>query len=183
MKAPQRVRRERPLTSHTRAITTTLAGALAITAACANFHPHVGQSPRSGAVIGTGRTQDPTVAGDIGGRGLPSGRPGAATQTATAGPDARRICRTSSRPTGWIAVAYVAGDASCASRSSADSAHAVAVLTRYDILPVSAVLEVCADERIPKNWVPDATPAVPSDACPGVNGNPTSTTRLIQRLR
>lgn len=159
----------------------TIAGVLAIAAACSNVRPHSG-SRTSRPGIFDGQPGAPGAAGDIGGRGLPSRRPDAGTERAVAGADARRVCRTSSRPDGWIAVAYVSGDG-CVARTSADSSYSVALLTRYSDVPVDLVLEVCADERIPRNWVQDETDAMPSDACPGAKGNHASTTRYIRRLR
>ena len=164
-----------------RGFTLTIAGALAITAACANFRPHVGSTTTRPGIF-DGQPGAPGSVGDIGGRGLPSRPPATETQGTVARTDARRICRMSTRPNGWIAVAYVAGDG-CAARSSADSSYSIAVLTRYGDVPVDAVLEVCADERNPADWVPDHTHATPSDACPGAKGDAGSTTRYIRRLR
>jgi hypothetical protein len=163
-----------------RGLTLTIAGALAVTAACSNFRPHAGSTTTRPGIF-DGQPGAPGSNGDIGGRGLPSRRPDAGTENTVAGADARRVCRASSRPNGWIAVAYVAGDG-CAARTSADSSYSIAVLTRYFDLPVNAVLEVCADEPIPANWTLDATEAMPSDACPGVKGDRASTTRYIRRL-
>jgi hypothetical protein len=161
-------------------IVTVVAGAFAVTA-CSGFRPRVRTTTDRPGVF-DGRSRDPGSTGEIGGRGLPASRPEAGTPSTIAGADSRRICRTSSRPDGWIAVAYVAGDG-CGARGSADSSYVIAVLAQYAILPVDAELDVCADERIPRNWVPSDAAAAPSDACPGVKGNSASTTRSIRRRR
>jgi hypothetical protein len=167
-----------------RAMTLTVAGVLAITA-CVSVRPHARATTRGGGdVLAGAGAHDPATAADIGARGLPTDRPGAGMPSPVAEADTRRVCRAGPRPSGWIAVAYVADDASCAVRPATDSAYAVAVLAHYALLPASAVLEVCADERIPENWALDtAAPAEQSDACPGQKGNPSSTTRRIKRVR
>jgi hypothetical protein len=97
--------------------------------------------------------------------------------------DGLTICRTAGRPRGWIAVAYVAASGDCAMRARGDSVPMMAVLTRYAELPTNTVLEVCADESVPRGWVRERTTSSDaSDSCPG-GARDGSTTRLIRRLR
>jgi hypothetical protein len=136
--------------------------------------------------LGCGSSIQPRIGGartptsrDLGDRGL-GGRP-----TIEAGRmvgDSRMVCRTDARPRGWIAVAYVAAEGDCVQRARGDSVPMAAVLTRYTDLPANTVLEVCADQGVPRGWVNDPTPSGDAnDNCPGGAKNG-STTRRIRRL-
>ena len=97
--------------------------------------------------------------------------------------DGRTVCRTDARPRGWIAVAYVAADGDCSKLARGDLVPMAAVLTRYADLAVNAVLEVCADQNVPRGWVTDPTPSGDAnDSCPG-GASDGSTTRRIRRVR
>ena len=129
------------------------------------------------------RTRDPqssTALGDRGERGRSIGRP--VIEAGRMVGDGRTICRTDSRPRGWIAVAYVAANGECAKRAPGDSVPMSAILTRYAGLAANTVLEVCADQNVPRGWVHDSTPSGDgTDSCPGA-ARDGSTTRRIRRL-
>lgn len=97
--------------------------------------------------------------------------------------EARRVCRSDARPAGWIAIAYVGDEGACRTRAPGDSMPMAAILTRYEVLAPETVLEVCADERIPRGWTWARTPSADaSDSCPGAEREGGSTTRRIRRL-
>jgi len=155
-----------------------------VLSACTSVRPHARSGSGAGSNGGMYEPRRPgstPAGGDLGGWGLPVGAP-----TAVAGREAggvRRVCRTGSRPSGWIAVAYVtAGEGDCPAVARSDSSASVAVLTYYADLPLQAVLDVCADEPVPKGWTVDDTAADANDSCPGVARNGTSTYR-IRRVR
>ena len=150
--------------------------------ACSSFRPRAS----SGAIAKGGqfeprRPGDRPAGGDIGGRGIPVGAPAAVAGRAVG--DVRRVCRTGSRPSGWIAVAYVsAGEGDCPALAKSDSSATVAVLTYHIDLPIDAVLDVCADEPAPRGWTIDDAVADATGNCPGVERKGSSTYR-IRRVR
>jgi len=73
-------------------------------------------------------------------------------------------------------------DGECAIRARGDSSFTVAVLAHYSDLEVAEVLDVCADERVPRGWTIDDTNAEASAACPGVERKGSSTFRM-RRVR
>ena len=150
--------------------------------ACTSFRPRASSGPSSkGGLLQPRRPSDAPAGGDIGGRRLPVGAPAAVAGREVGG--VRRVCRTGSRPSGWIAVAYVsAGEGDCPAVARSDSSATVAVLTYYADLPLEAVLDVCADEPAPKGWTVDDALADASDSCHGVERNGSSTYR-IRRVR
>lgn len=150
--------------------------------ACTSFRPYARtDNGVKGRVFGPARPGEASTAGDIGTRGRPAQGP--ATVVGRAGVDSRRACRAGSRPPGWIAIAYVsAAEGDCPVRSQSDSGATAAILTYFAERPVAAVLDVCADERIPSGWAIDAAPADAADACPGVERNGVSAHR-IRRVR
>ena len=150
--------------------------------ACTSFRPRVSTTnggrggPRLGPSAGEASTR-----GGIGTRGDPVGAP--AATAGRAGVDSRRVCRSGARPSGWIAVAYVSAvEGECRVRATSDSNSTAAILTYYADRPVAALLDVCADEPVPRGWVIDEAAADASDACPGVDRNGSSTHR-IRRVR
>jgi hypothetical protein len=74
------------------------------------------------------------------------------------------------------------GDGECSIRAKGDSGFTVAVLAYYAGRKREEVLDVCADERVPRDWRIDDTDAEVSDACPGVERKGSSTYR-IRRVR
>ncbi|MGZ8377187.1 MAG: hypothetical protein ACXWZS_12630 [Gemmatirosa sp.] len=137
-----------------------------------------GQRPRGPDAIDVGprAPTDPTPA--------PGDLPGPPSGTRLAGE--RRVCRTSSVPRGWIVVDYVPAMGECPARAGADSAATAAVLTRYAGLHRGATLEVCADQRTPRDWelVRDQVPpVVDASRCLGAVRDGSAPTRVIRRYR
>ena len=155
--------------------------AASVLSACTAVRPRAsttGSGSSRGGLVEPRRPGRSPGGSDIGERGLPVGTPAAVAGRAAG--SVRRVCRTGSRPSGWIAVAYVsAGEGDCPARS--DSAATVAVLTYYPDLPRDAVLDVCADEPVPRNWMKDDTGPDASDSCPGAVKSG-STTKRIRRV-
>lgn len=171
----------------TRASIVVAAGLLTTVLGCqVRLQSHPLERSNNPAVVGAGsyapgRTPLPETDRDMGDRGLPAGRPTIAGGRMIG--DGLTVCRTDARPRGWIAVAYVAASGQCAKRASRDSLPMTAVLTRYADLPTNTILEVCADEGVPRGWVRERTKSSDAtDSCPG-GARDGSTTRLIRRLR
>ena len=91
----------------------------------------------------------------------------------------RRVCRTGSLPSGWIAIAYDAASGDECPKSKRD--YPIAVIVRYQSQPPSTVLDVCADQRVPPNWEGLGTAA--DEHCPGAAPGGGSATKRIRRLR
>lgn len=91
----------------------------------------------------------------------------------------RRVCRTGSLPSGWIAVAYDAASGDECPKGKAD--YPVAVIVRYQSQPPSTVLDVCADQRVPPNWQELGT--ADDEHCPGAAPGGGAATKRIRRLR
>ena len=151
-----------------------------VLSACSGFRPRASTSTGTrGGVYGPRRPGNAPSGGDIDGRRLPVGAPAAVAGRAAGG--VRRVCRTGSRPRGWIAVAYVSsgeGDCPALSKSDSGATATVAVLTHYVDLPLETVLDVCADEPTPRGWVKDDSVADASDSCPSAERNGSSTYRI-----
>ena len=150
-------------------------------AACSGFRLHSNTVSSRGGLGAPGRPAGGADGGDITGRGLPAGAPAAVAGRGSSG--VRRVCRTGARPRGWIAVAYVSsGEGDCPALVKSDSSVTVAVLAYYADRAVDAVLDVCADEPVPRGWAVEDSAADGSDSCPGVTRNGSSTYR-IRRVR
>jgi hypothetical protein len=138
-------------------------------------------TPAAGTLVPRGPV-DPAAGGDLGGQGVATaarGRDGARVVA-----DQRRVCRSGSRPTGWIAVAYVPGNGECPAHAGGDSVSTAAILARYGDRPRDTILDVCADERLPSGWVvEDAGVSDVNGSCPGASRNGGSETRRIRRAR
>jgi hypothetical protein len=177
----------RPLATATLLVVTACGATLGARAGSPGGTAGTGSSRGPGDAL-TGRSVsprgpvDPSAGGDLGGQGVPVAARGNDGSHAVA--DERRVCRSGSRPSGWVAVAYVSGNGQCPARSGSDSAFSAVVLARYTVLPVHATLDVCADERVPQGWVVDGTqPGDVSESCPGAGPNGGSATRRIRRAR
>ena len=93
----------------------------------------------------------------------------------------RRVCRTGGYPSGWIAVAYSEATSECPRLVGGGNAYSVAVIVRYDNLPYSTTLEVCADQPTPSGWYNETADERSSDGCPGAAKNGGSATKVIRR--
>ena len=136
-----------------------------------------------------GRTNDPnpafggTARDTIGiGRTVPAGRTSPTGKSHSPGIATRRVCRGGAWPSGWIAIGYEASDAQCPRSADARSAYNVATIVRYETLPSGQVLEICADQVIPRGWVNETREDQVGDACPGAAKDGASATRIIRRL-
>jgi hypothetical protein len=104
------------------------------------------------------------------------------TSAPDARPDVDRICRSTSVPRGWIAVAYEAAPAGQCLGYRGEQGFAVAVIERHDRKPVGSIMIVCADQPIPRSWMREH-PREPLPGCEGArvrSGNATS--YAIRRL-
>lgn len=91
---------------------------------------------------------------------------------------ARQVCR-GSRPSGWIAVRYVA-DENCASAPDGENPYSAAVIRRYRELPVGSRLTVCADQGVPRGWVRENRDAS-AGHCPGARVSEGAATVFVMR--
>jgi hypothetical protein len=138
-------------------------------------------NPTGGAFAPRGPV-DPAAGGDLGGQGGTTAARGRDGARAVA--DERRVCRSGSRPSGWIAVAYVPGNGECPAHAGGDSVYTAAILARYADRPRDTRLDVCADERIPPGWLVEETGVSDvNGSCPGASRNGGSATRRIRRAR
>lgn len=133
--------------------------------ACSNFRVRVpGSTPGD---RDPGRTIDTRTAV------VKSGAPGNA--------EVRRVCR-GSRPSGWIAIEYVADSTTCGGSADQRSRFPVALIVSYSGAALGETLEVCADERVPRGWV--KVRGVPDDPrCPDDSPSTEPTVMLIRRVR
>jgi hypothetical protein len=86
-------------------------------------------------------------------------------------------------PSGWIAITYQQCGENCVRSTDPDNPYTVAMIQRYDTAPVGAVLNVCADQPVPRNWVRERGLA-PTEGCEGARveeGRPTAF--VIRRVR
>jgi hypothetical protein len=151
--------------------------AAALLAGCASVRVRGDDSPartgRNGLGIPARTTADPTLAPADAPRGdVPS-----ATPHATAS-ESRRVCRSGSWPSGWIAVAYEA--ASGDECPKGNTGYPVAVLVRYTSQPKDATLDVCADQRVPQSWTAESE-STDVGQCPGAERDGRSATKRIRR--
>ncbi len=116
----------------------------------------------------------------------PTSRPGvspAAARSGTARPaETKRVCRSSGRAAGWIAIDYVDGEG-CGVAQTAGNAHAVAVLVDYRNLNVGSELEVCGDEHIPAGWTIDHWLDESNGRCPDDAPKGDTARRTVKRIR
>jgi len=149
---------------------TCLVGCASVRARGGDTSPATG---RGGFGIPARPAADPTLAPTGGTRGdLPS-----TTEHPTAS-ESRRICRSGSWPTGWIAVAYEAASGDECPKGK--SAYPIAVLVRYASQPRDATLDVCADQPVPQNWTAEAE-STDVGQCPGAERDGRSATKRIRR--
>lgn len=136
-----------------------------------------GQRPQTpeGIDVGPRAPTDPTPA--------PGDLPGPSSGTRL--PSERRVCRTSGVPRGWIVVDYVDALGECPARTGPDSSATAAVLARHAGMPRGAELEVCADQRIPRDWdlVRGEPLSVDGARCRGAAPEGWPATKLIRRAR
>jgi hypothetical protein len=98
----------------------------------------------------------------------------------------RRVCRTGGWPRGWVAVAYEsAGESECPARADSERERGVAIIRRLDGTPVGGVLEVCADQGVPRDWTREWTdePRAMATRCAGATKGDARDTMVIRRLR
>lgn len=92
-------------------------------------------------------------------------RPGAIGRegevSGSSGPSRQTVCRSASRPRGWVAVDYVEGGSACGS-----GGYNAMVLQRLAPLPVGSLLIVCAGQSIPGNWHRISGDNISSGQCP-----------------
>jgi hypothetical protein len=146
--------------------------------ACSSFRPRASSTSSRGGLDGTLKPG----ASPGRGRQLPGGA--AVGDDGRVDRESRRSCRKGTRPSGWIAIAYVkgVGEDDCPGLARSDSGFTVAVLVYYANHKLDETLDVCADERVPRGWTIDETEADASDACPGAERKGSSTVR-IRRVR
>jgi len=133
-----------------------------------------GRVPNQQPLFG-GTLRDTSSVGGSTPGGLTAGR------SHTAGLETRRICRGSPWPSGWIAIAYESSAKECP-RSSDRVSFNIATIARYDNQPRGQTLEVCADQAIPRGWIPEGDDNTSGEACPGAGKGDASVTRLIRRI-
>jgi hypothetical protein len=93
------------------------------------------------------------------------------------------ICRTQPMPSGWIAVRYEVGGDRCPQPTGAGNPFTVAMIERYTGKAIGQTMIVCADQRLPRNWV-RARNQEASAECPGARVRPDAPTAfVIRRLR
>ena len=158
------------------AVSALLAGCAALGPSAVNVRVSRGDGPGEhvppGPAIDTaGATPEPR--GD--GRDVGAAFPGANDEV-------RRVCRASSRPRGWIATAYVEAPGECPVRDGPDGAYNAAVLVRHERWHRGAVLEVCADQPVPADWVNDGEgSAEATRRCPGAGKGGAGRSMRIRR--
>jgi hypothetical protein len=90
----------------------------------------------------------------------------------------RYACRGKS-VSGWIAIDYIEDREACTTNSLR---YGTAVLVPLSNTAVGQLLEVCADERLPRNW--SLVRTVPGDArCPSAKPSPTPGEATVREIR
>jgi hypothetical protein len=87
--------------------------------------------------------------------------------------DTREMCRAAARPDGWIVVSYLRLGDQC--QKVGDEPFNGVLLQKISGRPVGTVLEICADQVIPRDWHEISGPV--SAHCEGANvkeGQPTT---------
>lgn len=72
-------------------------------------------------------------------------------------PESREQCRSAPRPGGWVAVSYLRLGEECPGPE--DEAYTGVLLQNVRGLPVGSVLDICADQAIPRGWARINAPA------------------------
>lgn len=120
---------------------------------CSTVRPHVGTGNEPPAVFPTGGRLGPRSGPDY---QDPSG----------ARPLIDEICRTQAMPSGYIAIRYLQRDGDCPASTDPGNAYNVMVIEYYRNKPVGAVMVVCADQSVPRDWVREYRVDARAD-CPG----------------
>jgi hypothetical protein len=96
----------------------------------------------------------------------------------------RQICRNTSIPHGWIAVDYVSSPSCSPLGGTGELGANSALIVQYGTLPVDTILQACADQHLPQNWMrePEEPSDVASTQCPRRPGD-TRTGATIVRIR
>lgn len=148
-----------------------LSAVVAISAGCSASTYTFGGGP--GRIPGT--SENP---GFDGGTTVPSTRSSATQATS------RQICRKTSTPHGWIAVDYVSSPTCSPLGGNGELGANSALIVQYGTLPAETILQVCADQHLPQDWMRE--PEEPGDAastqCPRKPGD-TRTGLTITRIR
>jgi hypothetical protein len=94
----------------------------------------------------------------------------------------RQVCRNQGVPAGWLIISYAVGDDRCPAPADPDNPFTVAIIERYEDKPIDSVMTVCADQKLPVDWV--RMNQVSAHECPGarVPANAPSVT-VIRRVR
>jgi hypothetical protein len=93
----------------------------------------------------------PTPTGDGPFKRIPNAR--ATVKSGTNAPQSsRRVCR-GSQPGGWVAVDYVTDTIACPTKHGTSAANGTAVLLNLNAVLVGDEIEVCADQRVPRNFI------------------------------
>ena len=98
----------------------------------------------------------------------------------------RRVCRTRGWPRGWIAVAYdIAAEGECPARAKSESERGVAIVRRVDRMAVGVVLEVCAGQAVPRDWIREwgDEPTERAGRCAGASPDGVTDVMVIRRYR
>jgi hypothetical protein len=94
----------------------------------------------------------PVLAPDVGGREQEEGL-------------IRQICRNQSVPHGWLIIKYAQGDDRCPAPADRDNPFTVAIIERYEDKPLESIMTVCADQKLPTDWI--RMNQVSGHECPG----------------
>jgi len=153
-------------------------------AGCASAHVRTADDPgtpgRGGLAVPARAPADPRRVPFGDPRGDPRGEDLPSTTEHATSTASRRVCRTGSWPSGWIAVAYESASGDECPKGKAD--YPVALLVSYRDQPSNATLDVCADQPVPTNWRVDEESADVGN-CPGAVRGGGSATKRIRRVR
>ena len=143
-----------------------------------------------GTVAGCGTTVRPNVRAGDGNppSGMfPGGRLGPRPDSDRGMPDESQpivdeVCRAQAMRSGWIAIRYVQGEGDCPVSTDSANTYTVAVIERHSHKPVGAMMTVCADQTIPREWV-RASNRDASGTCQGARvGEGASTVMVIRKV-
>lgn len=129
-------------------------------------------------LVGCGISMTPRIEGFQGPGGAYPQPAGTSERAAAGEVAARQVCR-GSRPSGWIAVRYVA-DEDCASSANEENPYSAAVIRKYRGLPLGSMLTVCADQGVPSGWVRENADAS-AGHCPGARVDEGAPTVYVMR--
>lgn len=152
---------------------------LALTAACSALESgDVAIQPRIGQRDGRAVT-NPAIPRDP---RLDSGSVG--TSVPTLATTVRRVCRTTGWPRDWAATAYETATGECPLSVQGDSSAVAAIIVRLSAQPVGSLLDICADQAVPRGWqAVSIEDEVVSQRCPGAGSGGASAMRRIRRMR